>query len=140
MVSHPLYLLSCSGLIVADFVFVHEGHPDEISGLINFSKMKFLYFNCIELMQTHQAQQYFLETQNLQVDGMIYTQQILEPNQIYKRSITLEPVKKGSVPEIQKETFTPIISQPIRNSSKELGKDSAPSSPAVGGGKGKGKE
>lgn len=108
---------------MADFVFVHEGHPDEISGLINFSKMKFLYYNCIELMQTHQNHAYFVETQNLQVDGMIYTQQILEPNQIYKRSITLEPVKKGSVPEITKETFTPIISQPVRNTSKELAKE-----------------
>lgn len=93
--------------------------------------MKFLYFNCIEMMQTHQNQPYELETQNMQVDGMIYTQQILEPNQIYKRSITLEPVKKGSIPDIAKETFTPIISQPVRNSSKELARETTnPASPA----------
>jgi len=106
------------GLIVSDVVFVDEGNPDIVSGLINFSKLKQLYYNCVEPLTANQAKKYEFSTQNLQVEKMIQQQKVLDANQIYQRSVALEVSSKSAALPATEHVMFGLGQQPIRSGGK----------------------
>ena len=99
-------------------VFVDEGNPDFIEGLINFSKMKQLYYNCIEPLLSNQTKKYEFSTQNLQVEKMLQQQKVLDANEIYQRSVALEVSSNTSVLPSTEHVMYGLGQQPPRTTSK----------------------
>lgn len=74
---------------MSDLTFLDDGNPDIIDGLINFSK-KTLIFKVIESVKLYQQTPYNIVI-NPQIQEWLEGQEILNEDQMYIKSLEIEP-------------------------------------------------
>jgi len=77
------------GVYLKDLIFIEDGNPDTIDGLINFSKRQLLY-KVIEEMQQYQLKPYDIK-QDLSIAPFVQTIFKYDENHLYKLSLEREP-------------------------------------------------
>lgn len=83
------------GLIIADYTFIHEGNSDFVDHMINFSKAKQVYFNCLDVIMQHQNRGDFGQPYNDdRIEKLLRSQKQLDQNDIYNRSVECEPLSE----------------------------------------------
>ena len=76
-------------MYLKDLIFIEDGNPDTIDGLINFSKRQLLY-KVIEEMQQYQLKPYDIK-QDLSIAPFVQTIFKYDENHLYKLSLEREP-------------------------------------------------
>lgn len=68
-----------------------DGNEPRIDNLINFSRCKLIYNNCIEILQHFQNAPYQFQPENFQIERMISRVKPLSAEEAYTKSCELEP-------------------------------------------------
>ena len=77
------------GTYLTDLVFIDDGNPDTMEGLINFRKREMVY-KVIEEIQQYQQSPYNFEVDQALLDQLTYLP-VYEEDDLYQISLTIEP-------------------------------------------------